>query len=108
MTVGINKKGQNLTEAAVIIGIVALAFIGMQAYVKRGLQGKFKGLTDNMIGTEQSAYQQDASGLEINQSNSALISNSAIASDGSLGGARDIATNEATIINYSSQSADSY
>lgn len=64
------KKGQNLTEVALIIGVIGLALVGMQTYITRGVQGKLKGLTDHMIGTEQSAYQQDVSGYEVNISDS--------------------------------------
>ncbi|MBU0547990.1 MAG: hypothetical protein KJ710_01095 [Candidatus Omnitrophica bacterium] len=102
------KKGQNLTEAVVIIGIVGLVFVGMQVYVKRGVQGKVKDLTDNMIGTEQEAYQEDTSGLEINESASTFTSSSTIASNDSLGGAKSLIANEATTVTYSSESTDAY
>ena len=66
------KRGQNLTEVALVIAIVGLVFIGMQTYIKRSLQAKTKDLTDNMIGREHSDYQQDISGLTINSSTSSI------------------------------------
>ncbi|MFY9401805.1 MAG: hypothetical protein WAQ07_00105 [Candidatus Omnitrophota bacterium] len=70
------KKGQNLTEVALIIGVVGLVLVGMQTYVTRGVQGKLKGITDHMIGTEQSAYQQDVSGYSVNISGSTISQDS--------------------------------
>jgi len=106
MTVGI-KKGQSLTEVALIIGVVGLVFIGMEVYAKRGLQGKVKDLTDNMIGTEQAARQEDTSGLEIDKSNSTLTSCLTITSKEGLGGTKSlIIPDETTTVTYRSESAD--
>ena len=100
------KKGQSLTEVALIIGVVGLVFIGMQVYAKRGLQGKVKDLTDNMIGAKQEVYQEDTSGLEINRSNSTLTSNSTITSKEGVGGTKSlIIPDEISTVNYSSESA---
>ena len=49
------RRGQNLAELALIIGIVGLVFIGMEIYVKRGMQGKVKNLADYIISDKQSA-----------------------------------------------------
>ncbi len=114
MTVGIKtgkasfKKGQSLTEVALIIGVVGLVFIGMEVYAKRGLQGKVKDLTDNMIGTEQAVYQEDTSGLEVNRSDSTLTFGSTITSRGGLGGTKSLTIpDETTTVTYRSESADS-
>lgn len=82
----LEERGQNLTEVALIIGIVGLVLIGMQTYFTRGIQGKLKGLTDKMIGTEQSVYQQDVSGYEVNTSNSQSIQDSVATLRQSAGG----------------------
>jgi len=51
-----NKRtAQSLLEYAVIISIVMAAFVGMQLYAKRGVQGKIKDMTDNFIGTDHYA-----------------------------------------------------
>ena len=44
-----NRKGQHVTEYALIIGVAALALAAMQPFMKRGLQGVIK-LTDDEIG----------------------------------------------------------
>lgn len=102
------KKGQSLTEVALIIGVVGLVFIGMEVYAKRGLQGKVKDLTDNMIGAEQAAYQEDTSGLEVNKSDSTLTFGSTIASREGLGGTKSLTIpDETTTVTYRSEAADS-
>ena len=40
------RKGQSTMEYAVVIGLVIAAAVGMQIYVKRGLQAKIKGAVD--------------------------------------------------------------
>ncbi|MEK7308298.1 MAG: hypothetical protein AAB089_04435 [Nitrospirota bacterium] len=49
-------KGQSLAEIIAIFAIVSLVVVGMQIYVKRGIQGKTKALTDKIIGLQQKAY----------------------------------------------------
>jgi len=39
-------KGQSTAEYAIVIGLVIAAAVGMQIYVKRGLQAKIKGAVD--------------------------------------------------------------
>ena len=48
--------GQSLLEVAILMGVVMLAVAVMQTYIKRGVQGKTKDLTDIIIGTQQKAY----------------------------------------------------
>ena len=43
-----NRKGQNTAEYAILIAVVIGAIIAMQLYVKRGLQGKVRDVTDNV------------------------------------------------------------
>ena len=52
-------RGQNLVELALLIGIVGLVFIGMGAYIKRGVQGKVKDWT-NYVVSDQQAPDADA------------------------------------------------
>ncbi len=40
------RKGQSTAEYAIVIGLVIAAAVGMQIYVKRGLQAKIKGAVD--------------------------------------------------------------
>lgn len=44
----LNRKGQNTAEYAILIAVVIGAIIAMQLYVKRGLQGKVRAVTDHV------------------------------------------------------------
>lgn len=44
----LNKRAQSTLEYAVIIAVVVAALIAMQAYVKRGLQGKYRQASDDI------------------------------------------------------------
>jgi Flp pilus assembly pilin Flp len=46
------NKAQNLSEYAIILGMVSVALFAMQVYMKRGVQGKLKDLA-NQISSEQ-------------------------------------------------------
>lgn len=100
------RRGQHLTEIALVIGIIAVVFLAMQAYVKRGLQGKIKDLTDNMIGREQAAYQQDTSGLKINVSDTKTALTSTETGGEGAGGQKGVTLDEKTVSTYSSKSTD--
>ncbi|OQB14408.1 MAG: hypothetical protein BWY16_00170 [Candidatus Omnitrophica bacterium ADurb.Bin205] len=99
-------RGQSLTEVALIIGIVGLVFFGMQNYIGRGLHGKVKGLTDHMIGTEQSVYQQDVSGLEINTSDSLTAQDSSAKLKEFRGGAKSTVAIEVLDTTYGSSTEE--
>ncbi len=45
---GKKSKGQSTAEYAIVIGFVVAAIIAMQIYVRRGLQGKVKTVTDRV------------------------------------------------------------
>ena len=42
----IERRGQSVTEYAIVFAVVAAAVIGMQVFLKRGLQAKEKSVTD--------------------------------------------------------------
>jgi uncharacterized protein (UPF0333 family) len=44
-----NKKGQNTAEYAILIALVIAAAIGIQTYVKRGIQGRVKDGSDSIM-----------------------------------------------------------
>ena len=46
-----SKRAQSTLEYAILIAVVVGALIGMQTYVKRGLQGRLKAATDD-VGTQ--------------------------------------------------------
>jgi len=97
-------RGQNLTEVALVIGIVGLVLISMQVYVKRGVQGKLKVLTDKLISNEQAIYQQDVTGLEVNKSTSKVDITSKIEAIESVSGERSLTSTEPEIIKQTSYS----
>jgi hypothetical protein len=48
----IKKRGQSFQEYAILIALAATAFIAMQAYMKRGVQGRLRDLA-NQISPKQ-------------------------------------------------------
>jgi hypothetical protein len=44
----LRRVGQSTAEYAILIGVVIAVAVGMQLYVKRGLQSKFKGVVDQL------------------------------------------------------------
>ena len=42
------RRGQTMAEYAIVLTVVITAIVAMQIYVKRGLQGKVAGVTDNL------------------------------------------------------------
>ena len=42
------RKGQSMAEYAIVLTVVITAIVAMQIYVKRGLQGKVRDVTDNL------------------------------------------------------------
>lgn len=53
MKVYVNRTASSFMEYMVILGIISAVLWGMNVYVKRGVQGKVKDLTDSFIGKEQ-------------------------------------------------------
>ena len=96
------RRGQNLTELALIIGVISLVLISMEVYFKRGVAGKVKDLTDGIIGTEQEVYHQDMSGLEVNTSESTMNANTSTTFTTNLGGGKNTSGIENTVISYNS------
>ena len=43
-----SRSGQSMAEYAIVLTVVIAAIVAMQLYVKRGLQGKVKDVTDNV------------------------------------------------------------
>ena len=42
------RRGQNLIDLALLIGVVGLVMVGMEAYIRRGVQGKIKDVTESV------------------------------------------------------------
>lgn len=100
------KKGQNLTELALLIGIVSLVLIGMEVYFRRGLNAKVKDLTDTWIGNKQEAYQQDTSGLAIYTSESTYTFKSTATVAETAGGKKSLKSKEDSTVGYHSETKD--
>jgi Flp pilus assembly pilin Flp len=52
--------GQSTTEYAVLIAVVVSALIGMQVYIKRGIQGKIRDLADQVSSAHYEAGRVDS------------------------------------------------
>ena len=44
-----HKKGQSLSEYVLLLALVTSVFIGMQLYVRRGLQGRLRDASDYAV-----------------------------------------------------------
>lgn len=99
-------KAQNFTELALVIGVIGVVLIGMEVYIKRGVQGKVKALTDHIISTDQEVYSVDTSGLEINISDSDFSLSSRMTESVSAGGSYSVRGAERSRIESSSTSED--
>ena len=62
----IRKKGQTLQEYVVLLALVAAAFIAMQVYAKRGVQGRLRDLA-NQISTKQFEPNDTTSNTDISR-----------------------------------------
>ena len=80
-----------LVEYALLIGIITLVFIGMNTYIKRGLQGRIASLTDGLIGKGQ-AIDMNPTAETNSDSTSAYTSNAVI--DMRTGGGMRLALND--------------
>jgi hypothetical protein len=50
------QRGQNIAELAILLVLLISAFAAMQIYIKRGVSGKVKDLTDAFIGNTQKEF----------------------------------------------------
>ncbi|MDO8489128.1 MAG: hypothetical protein Q7S42_03345 [Candidatus Omnitrophota bacterium] len=88
------SRGQSLVDLAIIIGVVGLVFIGMQTYIKRGIQGKVKDLTDYIV-SDQQAVEKDA----VDRQNAVTL-NSTMTSEEFKGGGRKLTGIEDSTTTY--------
>jgi hypothetical protein len=84
-----SKKAQSLTEVALILATVGLAFIGMEVYVRRGVQARIKDLSDNIIGKKHSGYSSSATDLSVFESSTDSAGASEISTATSIGGVKE-------------------
>jgi hypothetical protein len=50
-----NKRAQSTAEYVIVLGLIITAVVGMQAYVKRGFQGRIKDAVDFVDNAGQTA-----------------------------------------------------
>lgn len=63
----IRRRGQTLQEYVILLALVATAFIAMQAYMKRGVQGRLRDLA-NQISSKQFESNDTTSSTNISRS----------------------------------------
>ncbi|MBM3250499.1 MAG: hypothetical protein FJZ09_06665 [Candidatus Omnitrophica bacterium] len=97
-------KANSLLEYALMLGVVSLALIGMNIYVKRGVQARVADLTDYFIGTDHAT---ESSAMTDTTSNTSSRVNAIHDMTGLLGGSTRINLDENRTIRSRSQS-DSY
>jgi len=68
----LSRRGQNLIDLALLIGVVGLVLVGMDAYIKRGVQGKIKDVTDYIVSDQQASEKDSAHRVTNLRSNSKM------------------------------------
>ena len=53
---GFAKRGQSIAEYSILIALIIAAAIGIQTYVKRGLQGRMKDGSDSFVANIVAEY----------------------------------------------------
>lgn len=98
-----NKIGNSILEYAIIIGITALALTTMNIYIKRGIQGKLKDMTDNFIGREQIG---EINPTAVINSSSRSLSNAALNNELFIAGGSRLVVNETANMTATSRVVD--
>jgi hypothetical protein len=98
------RKAQSLTEIALILATIGLVFVGMEIYVRRGLQGRVKDLTDGFLGRQQTDYQMDINNFEVLDSSSVSSYSSQTNKAITEGGGQRVAGQDVTDRSFTSES----
>ncbi|MFA5092499.1 MAG: hypothetical protein WC543_00945 [Candidatus Omnitrophota bacterium] len=99
------SKGQNLAEVALVVALVGLVFAGMQIYLKRGVQGKLKDLTDTMVSNGSPAQAANPDSTKAHESSrNNIVSVSSTTFEESKDGVRSLSGIEETKTETSSYS----
>lgn len=88
------QRGQSLVDFALILGVVGLVFIGMQTYIKRGVQGRVKAMTDHILSGDQAGVE------DAQAQTSSLESSSTMTSLGYKEGRKSLIGEEHSTYNY--------
>jgi len=96
--------GTSITEYALILGVVSIAFLSMNSYISRGIQGKVKDLTDCFVSDQQIG---DINPTVISNSNS-VVSSPSVRMDTTLypGGISSLAYSDRTTTDVTADSVD--
>jgi uncharacterized protein (UPF0333 family) len=93
----INKRGQIVQEYVVLLALVVAAFIAMQVYVKRGVQGRLRDLA-NQISSKQYEPTDTTSLTSINRTGSST--------EGERSGTYAISGSDTTTTSYESTTVE--
>ncbi|MFA5145737.1 MAG: hypothetical protein WC723_07080 [Candidatus Omnitrophota bacterium] len=99
----LNRAAASFMEYMVVFSIISAVLWGMNVYVKRGIQGKVKDLTDTFMGKEQ---ETDISPTAAITSNAESIYNSTIDTDLFLGGGSRVSSSDQIDYEATSSVAD--
>lgn len=100
------KKASALMEFAIVLGLVSAVLVTMNIYMKRGLQGKVKDITDYFISAGQSA-QEDQIDPEV-ETTSVVKANpvSTLVDKTNIGGGKELTFSETNLISVESTTID--
>lgn len=96
-----NRRGNTIIEYAIIIGLIVAALTAMNTFMKRGLQGKIKDMTDYYISNQQ-VEEMDPTIVERTTQKDTLT-NSTVDSTGLVGGGVLSSFAKTDDIDYSSE-----
>ncbi|MDD4953393.1 MAG: hypothetical protein PHG40_00615 [Candidatus Omnitrophica bacterium] len=94
------SKAQNTLEYCMLIGVIALALLAMQVYLKRGAQGRIRGYADEL--SEGFGYSPGASSAD-NVITRNITENSKSYSEGKVGEIKKSVTDSSTTIHQNIQ-----
>lgn len=69
-----NRFGSSFMEYAIVLGLISLVLTGMNIYIKRGIQGKVKDMTDYFFKSKEQAADPYPTAIVISQSDTASVS----------------------------------
>lgn len=96
-----NRRGNTIIEYAIIIGLIVAALTAMNTFMKRGLQGKIKDMTDYYISNQQVEEMDPTIVERISQKDT--LSNSTADTTGLIGGAVASSFTKTDDMDYSSK-----
>lgn len=100
------KKASALMEFAIVLGIVSAVIVTMNIYMKRGLQGKVKDMTDYFISGGQPAQENQVDSEVETTSQSNVSSGSTLTDKSYIGGGKKMTLSENTSISADSTTKD--